>query len=99
MSAAGHGQNGGPESDGAHSQDTGKRRYRRWTEEDARRWKEAFESGKSILEVAAADEVDPKLVSQRLHRLGVEIYQRQAQGGAATSEDFARAGGASQQGT
>src|SRR5438445_7501477 len=75
MSAASHGQNGDPESDGAHSQDTGKRRYRRWTEQDERRWKEAFESGKSILEVAAAEEVDPKLVSQRLHRLGVEIYQ------------------------
>jgi len=67
--------NGSPESDGAHSQDTGKRRYRRWTEEDAKRWKEYFESGNSILEIAAADKVDPKLVSQRLHRLGVEVYQ------------------------
>jgi hypothetical protein len=64
-----------PERDGAHSQDTGKRRYRRWSEESAKRWKEAFESGKSILEIAEADEVDPKIVSQRLHKLGVEIYQ------------------------
>jgi hypothetical protein len=75
VSAASHGRNGGPEGDGPHSQGTGKRGYRRWTEEDAKRWKECFESGKSILEVAAADEVDPKIVSQWLHRLGVEVYQ------------------------
>ena len=67
--------NGGPEGDRAHSQDTTKRRYRRWTEQDAKRWKESFESGKSILEIAEADKVDPKLVSQRLHRQGVEVYQ------------------------
>ena len=65
----------GHERDGDHSKDTAKRRYRRWTEEDGRRWKESFEKGKSILEIAAADQVDPKLVSQRLHRLGVEVYQ------------------------
>ena len=74
MPAASDGRKDGPESDSAHSQVT-KRKYRRWTEEDAKRWKEYFESGKSILEVAAADKVDPKLVSQWLHRLGVEVYQ------------------------
>ncbi len=58
-----------------HLRDTGRRRYRRWSEEDAKRWKESFEGGRPILEIAAADQVDPKLVSQRLHRLGVEIYQ------------------------
>ena len=64
-----------PERDRAPAQETGRRRYRRWTENDAKRWKEAFESGKSILEIAAADEVDQKIVSQRLHRQGVEVYQ------------------------
>ena len=75
MSAASHAQNGSPEGDGAHSQDAAKRRYRRWSEEDGERWKESFESGKSILEIARVDQVDPKLVSQWLHRLGVEVYQ------------------------
>ncbi len=75
MSAASHGRRGGPEGDGAHSQDAAKRRYSRWSEEDGKRWEESFESGKSILEIAAADQVDPKLVSRRLHRLGVEVYQ------------------------
>lgn len=75
MSTASDGRKNGPEIDGEHSQDTGKRRYRWWNEEDAKRWKESFERGKSILEIAAADRVDPKLVSQRLHRLGVEVYQ------------------------
>jgi hypothetical protein len=65
----------GPENETASSKVSGKRRWRRWTEEDAKRWKESFEKGLSILEIARADEVDPKLVSQRLHRLGVEIYQ------------------------
>jgi hypothetical protein len=60
---------------GAHSRETRRRRYRRWSEEDAKRWKESFEGGRPILEIGAADQVDPKLVSQRLHRLGVEIYQ------------------------
>ncbi len=74
MPAASDGRKDGLESDSAHSQVT-KRKYRRWTEEDAKRWKKNFESGKSILEVAAADKVDPKLVSQWLHKLGVEVYQ------------------------
>src|SRR6266404_417422 len=65
----------GPERDGGRRVDATKRRYRRWTEEDGMRWKESFEGGKSILEIGAADEVDPKLVSQWLHRLGVEVYQ------------------------
>jgi len=73
--AASHELKGGPESDGAHSQGTQKRRYRRWSEEDAKRWKEAFERGKSILEIAAADQVDPKIVSQWLHRVGAKVYQ------------------------
>jgi hypothetical protein len=64
----------GPESDRAHLQGA-KPKYRRWTEADARRWKEYFGSGKSILEIAAADKVDSKIVSQWLHRLGVEVYQ------------------------
>src|SRR6266849_1367790 len=75
MPADSHRVKSGPESDGAHSQEAAKRRYRRWTEEDGKRWKESFENRKSILEIAAADEVDPKLVSQWLHRLGVELYQ------------------------
>jgi hypothetical protein len=75
VSAASHLGKSGPECDGAHLQDTAKRRYRQWREEDGRRWKESFEGGKSILELAAADKVDPKIVSQWLHRLGVEVYQ------------------------
>jgi len=75
VSAAANRQRGGPESDGAHLQGAAKRRYRRWSEEDGKRWKESFESGKSILEIAAADQVDPKIVSQWLHKLGVEVYQ------------------------
>ena len=75
MPAPSQAQRAGLLVEGAHSQDAGKRRYRRWGEEDTKRWKGAFESGKSILEVAAADQVDPKLVSQRLHRLGVNVYQ------------------------
>ena len=75
MSAVSHLRKGSPECDGAHSQDTAKRRYRRWREEDGKRWKESFECGKSILEIAPADQVDPKVVSQWLHRLGVEVYQ------------------------
>jgi hypothetical protein len=64
-----------PGCEGVHLQDTARRRYRRWEEEDGKRWKEAFESGKSILEIAAADMVDPKIVSQWLHRFGIEVYQ------------------------
>jgi hypothetical protein len=74
VSAASHGQNGSPGGDGAHSQGT-KRKYSRWRGEDAKRWKECFEGGKSILEVAAIDQFDPKIVSQWLHKLGVEVYQ------------------------
>jgi hypothetical protein len=72
--AASDGRKDGPESDRANSQGT-KRKYRRWTEEDAKRWKSAFEGGKSILEIATEEEVDQKIVSQRLHRQGVEVYQ------------------------
>jgi transposase-like protein len=45
--------------------------------EDAQRWAELFRQGKSIVEVARRDEVDPKIVSEWLHRLGVEIRQGQ----------------------
>jgi hypothetical protein len=65
----------GPEREEASPQEASRRRYRRWKEEDGKRWKQSFENGKSILEIAAADQVDPKLVSQWLHRLGVEVYQ------------------------
>jgi transposase-like protein len=75
VSASSRGQTDSPEGDGAHSRDTGRRRYRRWSEEDAERWKGSFEGGRSILEIAAVDQVDPNLVSQWLHRLGVEVYQ------------------------
>lgn len=75
VSASSDGQTGNPESKGVHPQDIAKRRYRRWREEDGKRWWESFESGKSILGIAAADQVDPKLVSRWLHRLGVEVYQ------------------------
>jgi hypothetical protein len=75
VSAPSHGKTGCPVGDGAHSRDTGRRRYRRWREEDARQWKGSFEGGRSILEIAEADKVDPKIVSQWRHRLGVEFYQ------------------------
>ena len=75
MSAGFHRVEDGPERDGAQLKKAARRRSRRWTEEDGKRWKESFESGNSILGIAAADEVDPKLVSRWLHRLGVEVYQ------------------------
>src|SRR5258708_6617969 len=65
----------GPERDGGRPVDDTKRRYRRWAEGGGKRWKEAFEGGKAMLENGAADEVDPKLVSRWLHRLGAEVYQ------------------------
>jgi hypothetical protein len=52
-----------------------KRRYRRWTQEDADRWRSSFQAGRSIVDIAAAEQVDPKLVSQRLRRAGVAVYQ------------------------
>src|SRR2546425_10959965 len=62
---------------GDHPQDSGKqkRRWRRWTEEDAKRWEEKFVRGrKPISQIAANDEVDPNIVSMWLHRRGVDVY-------------------------
>ncbi len=67
----------GPESEAGHLPDTGKqkRRWRHWTEEDAKRWEEKFvRERKSITQIAADDEVDPKIVSVWLHKLGVDVY-------------------------
>lgn len=75
MSAGTDEPKGSPADDGAHRQDTAKRRYRRWTDEDAKRWKAAYEGGRSIEEIAKEEEVDQKIVSQRLHNLGVEVFQ------------------------
>lgn len=67
-----------PQGEDGHSRVTEKkkRRWRRWTEEDAKRWEEKFvRDKKPIIQIAAEDEVDPKIVSTWLHKVGVEVYQ------------------------
>src|SRR2546426_6030583 len=69
-----------PASDWGHSEDTRQRKrraYRHWGPQDGLRWASAFQDGTPIIHIAAADEVDPNLVSLWLHRLGVQIYQGQ----------------------
>jgi transposase-like protein len=63
------------ESDGGRSQGTRRRRYRHWTEADGRRWVQAFQGGKPIIDIATEEEVDSKIVSKWLHELGVQVYQ------------------------
>src|SRR2546425_7701062 len=69
-----------PASDWGHPEDTrqgSRRTYRQWGPQDGLRWASAFQVGTPIIRIAAADEVDPKLVSLWLHRLGVQIHQGQ----------------------
>ena len=58
-----------------HTRSIARRNYNRRTIVDAKRWKLKYESGESVLRIAAEDGTDPKMVSSWLHRLGVEFKQ------------------------
>jgi transposase-like protein len=66
-----------PLGDWGHSTDTvrGKMRHTHWQIQDALRWAQQYQSGKSILQIAAEEHVDQSTVSQWLHRLGLDIKQ------------------------
>jgi hypothetical protein len=63
------------ESNEGHAQETKKRKWRRSTDEDGKRWAKMYlEKRMPIEAIASFDEVDPDTVSKRLHRLNVDVY-------------------------
>lgn len=52
-----------------------KRSHWQRNEEDIRKWAELFQSGITIVHIAEKYRVDPKIISQQLHKLGITITQ------------------------